>query len=393
MFYGLLDLNFWGYFIVLLVSAHITLCSVTIFLHRCQSHRALELHPIISHCFRFWLWLTTGMVTKAWAAIHRKHHARVDTVEDPHSPQIHGIWKMLWEGTELYRLEAKNQETIEKFGYGTPNDWLEQHLYARHCSAGIFILLALDIVLFGIPGITLWALHMMIVPFFAAGIINGVGHFWGYRNFEVPDASRNIIPWGIFICGEELHNNHHAYGASAKLSAKWYEFDLGWFYIKLLAWFGLAKIKRIAPVAKCTPNKKHIDLDTLRAVITTRFQLLAEYTHNVIIPTLKEERLKAGKASQRTLKRAKALLTKEDALISTQDKQLLMDLLVKFQEIREVYQFRKGLQAIWEKTSASQKELIAELHEWCKQAEASRSQLLRDFAERVRSYSLPAFAV
>lgn len=245
-FSGMFDPPWWGYVVFILVTTHITIASVTIFLHRHQAHRALDLHPVSSHFFRFWLWFTTGMKTKEWAAVHRKHHARVETEEDPHSPQVLGIRKVLFRGTELYKKEAANPETIRKFGEGTPDDWIEHTLYTPHVILGIGLMLAIDIVLFGPIGLTIWAVQMMWIPFFAAGVINGIGHYRGYRNFETPDESRNIVPWGILIGGEELHNNHHAFPTSARLSNKWYEFDISWLYIRILAALGLAKVKRSA---------------------------------------------------------------------------------------------------------------------------------------------------
>jgi stearoyl-CoA desaturase (Delta-9 desaturase) len=248
MFSGWLDLPWWGYVVAALAMTHVTIASVTIYLHRCQAHRALDLHPLAAHFFRFWLWLTTGMVTKEWAAIHRKHHAKVETAEDPHSPQIHGINRVLWLGVFLYVKEAYNQETMERYGHGTPDDWLERNVYTPHALAGVLLLLAANLLVFGVvPGALIWLTQIAWIPFWAAGVINGVGHFFGYRSYDVPDASTNIVPWGILIGGEELHNNHHAFASSAKLSSKWYEFDIGWMYICILESLGLATVKRLAP--------------------------------------------------------------------------------------------------------------------------------------------------
>ncbi|TAK73296.1 MAG: acyl-CoA desaturase, partial [Gammaproteobacteria bacterium] len=258
---GMVHLPWWGYIVVLLVLTQLTILSVTLFLHRGQAHRAIEFHPIASHFFRFWLWLTTGMVTKQWAAIHRKHHAKVETDEDPHSPIAKGIKKVFFEGAELYRVEAKNQETMDKYGQGTPDDWIERNVYSRHSAKGIALMLIIDLVLFGPVGLTMWAIQMAWIPFFAAGVVNGIGHYWGYRNFECKDASRNIIPFGLFIGGEELHNNHHAYGTSAKFSSKWWEIDAGWGVIRLLQMLGLAKPRRI-PELHLSPTKTSIDTDT-----------------------------------------------------------------------------------------------------------------------------------
>ena len=261
MFNGLVNLPWWGYIVVALVFTHITIAAVTIFLHRGQAHRALDLHPIISHFFRFWLWLSTGMVTKEWAAIHRKHHAACETVDDPHSPQILGIKKVFWEGAELYRKESKNLETIEKYGKGTPDDWIERHVYTPYSARGIALMAAINILLFGPLGLTIWAVQMAWIPVTAAGIINGIGHYWGYRNFSADDASTIISPWGIIIGGEELHNNHHAYPTSAKLSSKWFEFDIGWLYIRTFEILGLATVKRVAPKVKLDLAKTSCDAD------------------------------------------------------------------------------------------------------------------------------------
>ena len=288
MFSGLIDLSWWGYVLATLALTHVTIASVTIFLHRHQAHRALELHPAASHFFRFWLWLTTGTVTKEWASIHRKHHAKCETVDDPHSPQILGIKKVLLEGAELYRKEARNQETLEKYGRGTPDDWLERNLYSRRSFLGIMLMLTIDLLLFGPIGLTIWAVQMAWIPVTAAGIINGAGHYWGYRNFQPADASTNIVPWGILIGGEELHNNHHAYIGSAKLSNKWYEFDIGWLYIRSLSALGLAKVKRIAPKVRLDTAKTACDIDTLRAVLANRYEVMAKYA-KLLKRTYREE--------------------------------------------------------------------------------------------------------
>ncbi|MFZ9677536.1 MAG: DesA family fatty acid desaturase, partial [Quisquiliibacterium sp.] len=247
---GLTDASFWQIVVYTLVTTHITIAGVTIYLHRCQAHRALDLHPIPSHFFRAWLWLSTGMVTREWAAIHRKHHAKCETAEDPHSPQTRGLRKVLLEGAELYRSEAANRETIDKFGHGCPDDWIEHKLYSAHSALGIYLTLAIDVLLFGVAGIAVFAIQMLWIPVLAAGVINGLGHWWGYRNWDCADASTNILPWGILIGGEELHNNHHSYASSAKLSSKWYEFDIGWMYIRILSMLGLATVRRVAPTPK-----------------------------------------------------------------------------------------------------------------------------------------------
>src|SRR4051812_6335617 len=291
---GLLDLPWWGYVVVALALTHVTIAAVTIYLHRCQAHRALELHPLVSHFFRFWLWLTTGMVTKEWAAIHRKHHAKCETVDDPHSPQVHGLSKVLWRGVFLYVKESYNQETMERYGHGTPADWLERNFYGRFSYAGVFVLLGVNGLIFGIvPGILIWLTQVAWIPFWAAGVINGIGHFFGYRSYDVADASTNIVPWGILIGGEELHNNHHAFASSAKLSSKWYEFDIGWMYIRLLEMLGLATVKKLAPKPRFSVPKPAADFETLHAVIANRYDVLSRYAKSLRRTYVEElERLK-----------------------------------------------------------------------------------------------------
>lgn len=386
MFYGLLNLSLGGYVITTLVLTHITIAAVTLYLHRCQAHRALELHPIVSHFFRLWLWLTTGMETKAWAAIHRKHHAKCETVDDPHSPQVMGLKKVLWEGAELYRKEAKNTETLTRYGYGTPDDWIERHLYTPYSAKGILLMLLIDLVLMGVPGITVWAIQMAWIPFFAAGIVNGVGHYWGYRNFECLDAARNIFPWGILIGGEELHNNHHTFGTSAKLSVKWWEFDIGWAYIRLLQFFKLAKPKKVPPVLQAIPGKAAIDAETLKAVLLARFHIMAHYTRDVMLPLLREERRKASDTSRALLKRTKSLLVRAEPLVSESGKQRLKDMLERCHSLQQAYHYRERLQEIWGRTTASQKELLDALQEWCKQAEMTSISALREFSKNLKSY-------
>src|SRR6478752_4565331 len=280
--HGLTPLPWWGYVVVALALTHITIASVTIFLHRSQAHRGLDLHPVASHSFRFWLWLTTGMVTKEWVAIHRKHHAKVETPDDPHSPQTRGIKTVLLRGAELYRDESKIPETLEKYGHGTPDDWIERNLYTPFSWQGVGVMLMINVALFGPIGLTIWAVQMLWIPITAAGIINGIGHYWGYRNFACNDASANIVPWGIIIGGEELHNNHHAYGTSAKLSSRWYEFDIGWMYIRGLELVGLAKVRKVAPKLKVAKGQKHVpDLATLQAVITHRYAVASQYARSL----------------------------------------------------------------------------------------------------------------
>lgn len=386
MLYGYLNLPWWGYVVYALVCTHITIAAVTIYLHRHQAHRALELHPVISHFFRLWLWLTTGMNTKAWAAIHRKHHAKCETPEDPHSPQIMGIKQVLFEGAELYKVEAKNKETLERYGKGTPDDWIEKNIYTPYSGKGFLITLALNIFLLGIPGITVWAIQMAWIPFFAAGVINGIGHYVGYRNFECPDAATNVFPWGILIGGEELHNNHHTYPTSAKLSVKWWEFDIGWLYIKTLSLLGLAKVKRLPPKEKLIAGKHQIDGETVSAVINGRFQLMAQYAKNVMLPIFDLEKNQMDPTAQLSV--IKTTLVREDSLVDEVGRKRLELFLARTQQLKVVYQFKKSLQDIWSKTTATQKELVEALQDWCKQAESTGIKGLQDFVMYLQSYTV-----
>lgn len=385
---GLLDLSVWGLVAITLLLTHLTIISVTVFLHRAQAHRALDLHPLLSHFFRFWLWLTTGMVTREWVAIHRKHHAKCETEEDPHSPQILGIRKVLWEGAELYKTEAKNVATLQRYGHGTPDDWLERNIYSAHRNIGLTLMLVIDLVLFGVVGLSVWAIQMLWIPFWAAGVINGLGHYWGYRNYEPKDAATNIVPWGIIIGGEELHNNHHAFPSSAKLSSKWWEFDIGWLYIRVLGTLRLTRIKKIAPTPQRIPNKQTVDLDTLRAVVLNRFYIMADFGRDVVVPVLKEELKKADVSGRRFLKRARTALVRADSRLDEQDRYRLQNVLDMSQTLRIVYEYRISLQSIWSRTTANHEKLLAALQEWCAQAETSGIKYLQDFACSLRSYSL-----
>jgi stearoyl-CoA desaturase (delta-9 desaturase) len=385
---GLLDLPVWGIVIATLIMTHITIASVTIFLHRHQAHRALELHPLISHFFRFWLWLTTSTITKEWVAVHRKHHANCETPNDPHSPQIVGIRKVLWQGAELYAQAAHQPEILAKYGHGTPNDWLERNVYTRHAWLGITIMAVIDVLLFGALGITVWAVQMMWIPIFAAGFINGLGHWWGYRNYECADASKNIVPWGILIGGEELHNNHHTFASSAKLSSRWWEIDIGWWYIRLLQLIGLVKVKKVATHPQLQWEKNLIDRDTVKAVLHYRFQVMAHYAKEVLVKVHKEELRHTQGTSKQLLKRVRALLIREESLLNEQDKLNLVTILEQNQTLQTVYHYRLRLQALWQQTAVSQEYLLQSLQEWCKQAEATGIKALQEFALTLRHYTM-----
>jgi stearoyl-CoA desaturase (delta-9 desaturase) len=390
MFQGVLDLPWWGYVVVVLATTHATIAAVTIFLHRHQAHRALELHPLPSHFFRFWLWLTTGMVTKEWAAIHRKHHAKCETRDDPHSPQVYGIRKVLLEGTELYRAESKNLETMERYGHGTPDDWLERHVYTKHSAAGVTLLLLAQLVLFGPIGATMWAVQMLWIPFFAAGVVNGLGHYWGYRNFQSADTSTNIMPWGILIGGEELHNNHHAYATSAKLSNKWYEFDIGWLYIRLLSAFGLARVKKIAPrVRKLSAAKQSCDDELLQAVITHRYDVLQRYAaalKGTWRAELRALRTSAAHGAEEWHK-LKGWLTRDTNDLPEPERARLSETVRSSRVLTTVHSMREELTQIWSRSTASRDQLVRQLDDWCKRAEASGIHALEQFSRRLRCYA------
>jgi len=385
---GLLNLSAWGYVGATLLVTHITIVAVTIFLHRSQSHNSLTLHPIISHIFRFWLWMTTGIVTREWVAVHRKHHVKCETDDDPHSPQTRGLKKVLWQGYELYRAEANQTETLEKYGNGTPDDWIERKLYSRFPWLGIALLLPINITLFGVIGLTIFAIQMIWIPFWAAGVINGMGHYLGYRNFETPDASRNISPWGILIGGEELHNNHHSYATSAKLSNKWWEIDLGWFYIRCMEILKLAKVKKLAARAIIVTDKHSIDIETVRAVIRNRFYILKLYARKVTKPMLKQQRRNNKLAYRKLLRRASKLLTREDIILDG-DKRRRLDAALNYSHTLEtVYRFKQQLKEIWVKSSNDQVRRVQRLQAWCIEAEKSGIEVLQEFALYLRGYTL-----
>jgi len=386
---GLTNASGWQILAYTLAVTHITIAAVTIFLHRCQAHRALDLHAIPSHFFRLWLWMTTGMVTKEWAAIHRKHHAKCETEEDPHSPITRGIETVVFEGAELYRVEARNRETIEKYGHGTPDDWIERNVYAKHSALGVSLMLIINVLLFGVLGLTVWAIQMMWIPVTAAGVINGIGHYWGYRNFDCKDASTNILPWGIIIGGEELHNNHHTYGTSAKLSSKWYEFDIGWMYISILSFLGLAKVKKIAPAPRFDREKLVADLDTLHSVVANRYDVMAKYARSLRQAWAEEIAHIREKSSLEAsmLRSSKQLLQREPASLQTSQVQQLSEIFKHSAALKTMHEMRVELAAIWERSHYSSDQLLAQLRDWCARAEASGISALQQFSLRLRSYA------
>jgi len=386
---GITDLSAWQVFLYTMVVTHITIASVTIYLHRHQAHRALELHAIPSHFFRFWLWLTTGQLTKEWAAIHRKHHAKCDTEEDPHSPVTRGIKKVFWEGAELYRAESKNMETMAKYGHGTPTDWIERNLYTKYSWLGVVILFFVNFALFGVIGISVWAVQMMWIPITAAGIINGIGHYWGYRNYDCADAATNIIPFGILIGGEELHNNHHTYATSAKLSSKWYEIDIGWAYIRALEMLGLAKVKKLAPEPKFSHGKLEADFETLQSVIANRYDVMAKYAKSIKHAWKEElEHLKhKAELEKRFLKSSRKLMQREPGKLADAHHEQLSELFQHSKALETMHHMRVELGAIWERSHFTREQLLQKLQDWCTRAEASGIKSLQDFSLRLRSYA------
>ena len=384
--HGVLDLSWWQIVLYTLVTTHFTIAAVTIFLHRSQAHRSLDLGPIPSHFFRFWLWVGTGMQTKEWVAIHRKHHAKCETEDDPHSPQTRGLSTVMWRGAELYRSEASNAETIQKFGHGTPDDWIERNVYMRFGWQGVGLMLILNVILFGGLGLTVWAVQMLWIPFWAAGVVNGVGHFWGYRNFEAVDASTNLVPWGIVIGGEELHNNHHTYPTSAKFSVKPYEFDIGWFYISLMQKIGWAKVKKVAPKMQLGQVKPVADEKTLEAVIANRYEVMARYARGVRKACGDEiEMLKARKADVSVMQTAKRWLHRDNDKVPARLHSKLAEARAAHPVLDKMITMREELRQLWLNTSHSREQLTADLQAWCQRAEASGIKALQDFSMRLRA--------
>ncbi len=389
---GMLDLGPWGLVGVTLALTHVTIAAVTLYLHRSQAHRGLDLHPVVAHFFRFWLWMTTGMITREWVAIHRKHHAKCEREGDPHSPAVFGLAQVFFRGAELYRDEARNAETLARYGHGTPDDWIERHLYGRHNLLGVGLMLILDVTLFGVLGLTVWAVQMAWIPFWAAGVINGLGHAWGYRNFACPDASTNVVPWGLLIGGEELHNNHHAYGTSAKFSSRWYEFDLGWAYIRMLQALGLARVRRVAPRLRLRAPESADTLgqDQLQGIIAHRYEVLARYSGVVkaaVAHEIKALQLRQRRGERLLLRRCRKWLVRDAAALAPQERAQVDRALSLAPALATLVQMRRELTALWESSSASSEQLLADLRAWCQRAQASGIDGLEQFALRLGRYA------
>ncbi|MFC5521524.1 DesA family fatty acid desaturase [Polaromonas jejuensis] len=383
---GLLAASWWQIVLYTLVTTHITIASVTIYLHRHQAHRAMDLHAIPSHFFRFWLWLGTGQVTKEWVSVHRKHHAKCETAEDPHSPQTRGIETVFWKGAELYRAESKNKETLAKFGHGTPNDWVERNVYTRYSWQGVGLMMIINLALFGAAGLTVWAVQMVWIPLTAAGIINGIAHYWGYRNFEAPDASTNISPWGIIIGGEELHNNHHTYPTSAKFSVKPYEFDIGWAYIRAMEKVGLATVKKVPPKLQLGAIQPVADEKTLEALIAHRYEVMASFARELRRAGKAEiATLEAQKADVSMLRTANRWLHRDDDKVPAAAKPQIAQVRAEHPVLDKMVTMREELRQMWLSTSASREQLATDLQAWCHRAEESGIAALREFSMKLRA--------
>ena len=389
MFDGLLNLPWWGDVLAGLVMVQITIAAVTIYLHRCQAHRALDLHPVVAHIFRFWLWISTGMITKEWAAIHRKHHAKCETEEDPHSPRIHGINKILFGGVVLYVKESYKTDVIEKYGHSTPTDWLERNIYTPLNKWGIGLMAAIDVLLFGgLAGALIWGVQMLWIPFWAAGVINGIGHYFGYRNFQTDDDSTNMVPWALWIGGEELHNNHHAYPTSAKFSIRPYEFDLGWMYVKILESLGLATVRKQAPKVKLDPSKWEVDAATLQAVIAHRFDVMANYAKSIKRTSkLEIESLRAKGHDCGAIESARKWLHRDPVVIPAQHRERLDQVVAANAALKTTLTMRQELARIWERSTLNTEQLVQQLKDWCERAETSGVAPLVEFSHRLRSYA------
>ncbi len=386
--HGLFLLPAWGYFLLVLGLTHITIVAVTLFLHRDQAHRGLRLNPLIRHFFRFWLWLTTGMNTREWVAVHRKHHAACETCDDPHSPAVSGIRTVLWAGVKLYKEETAREETLRRYGSGTPDDFLERHLYTPRRNIGIILLLLTQLVLFGLPGVAIWAIQMMWIPFFAAGVINGIGHWFGYRSFATDDLSTNIVNIGILIGGEEMHNNHHAYPSSARFSMRWWEFDIGWMYIRLLRMLRMAKVLQQAPRLRLRRAKTQIDQETIQALITSRITVMGQYARKVLLPTLRAEMRNATGHYLLGLKRLSKMLPTLEHRLTPLDHDQLQQLLSQCPRLREVIRYQQRLQEIIRARNEGYRIMRTRLDEWCVEAEQTGIAGLQQFARRLCRYSL-----
>ena len=386
---GLLQFGFWQLALYLLIATQLTIFAVTLYLHRSQAHRGVDFHPVIAHFFRFWTWLTTSMITREWVAIHRKHHAKCETEEDPHSPQFKGIKTVFWRGVELYREARGMREDIEQYGKGAPSDWIERHLYTPYATLGPVLLLFVSFGLFGFAGVALWAIQMAWIPFWAAGVVNGLGHWWGYRNFATTDTATNLTPWALWIGGEELHNNHHAFPSSAKFALRRWEFDIGWAVIKGLEKVKLAKVLRVAPSLDVRPNIQAPDTDTMKALLAHRFQAMTDYQRNVLMPALREEAQAAGARLRKLLPRKmRKALVDDGRWLDPESREQMQQWVSQRPRIHTLVEYRRRLAAVLEARTTNANEALHNLQAWCREAEATGIRALQDYAARLKGYSL-----
>jgi stearoyl-CoA desaturase (delta-9 desaturase) len=383
--YGLLELPFWGYVAVTFGTIQLMFLGVTLYLHRDQSHGGLTLHPVLRHLFRFWLWFSSGVVTREWVAVHRRHHAYADKVGDPHSPVVFGLRRVVFEGYELYKVATQDPAILKHYGKGTPDDWIERHLYSRVSNLGLVLFILTLLILFGIPAIVMIAVHLAAQPFLAGGVVNGLGHAVGYRSFEMPSTATNLVPWGVLLGGEELHNNHHAFPRSARFAVQRWELDIGWLWICAFRGLGLAKVKYVAPRPHLERKRNELDADTVHALFTNRMHVLREYARRVVLPVCRELARKEprGSVPARTAK----LLIRHPTLLAEEARRALRELLERYEVLRRVVEAREGLQHLWNETSANQSRAVAQLKEWCAQAEASGIRALREFSLGLSAYA------
>jgi len=382
--YGLFELSFWGYVAVTFVTIQVMFLGVTLYLHRDQSHGGLTLHPVLRHLFRFWLWYSSGVVTKEWVAVHRRHHAYADKVGDPHSPLIFGLRRVVLEGYELYSAATRDSSLVRNYGKGTPDDWIERNLYSRHPNLGLVLFSLTFLVLFGIPAILMVVVHLSAQPFFAGGVVNGLGHAVGYRSFEMPSTATNLVPWGMLLGGEELHNNHHAFPRSARFAVQRWEFDIGWFWICAFRAVGLARVRYVAPRPHLEHRRSELDVDTVNALFTNRMHVLREYARRVVLPVCRELARREPRGSVPAM--TPRLLIRHPTLLAEEAKRALRELLDRYEVLRRVVEYREGLQHLWNDASANQARAVGQLKEWCARAEASGIRALREF-----SLGLPAY--
>jgi len=380
--YGLLQLPWWGYVLITFATIQSMFLGVTLYLHRDQSHGGLILHPALRHVFRFWLWFSSGAVTREWVAVHRRHHAHADTAQDPHSPRVFGLRRVVFEGYELYRDAAHDPATLDHYGRGTPDDWLERRLYSAYPYLGIVLFVVAHLLVFGVPGIIMIAVHLSAQPFFAGGVINGLAHAVGYRSFEMPSTATNLLPWALLLGGEELHNNHHAFPRSACFAVQPWELDIGWLWIRLFRGLGLARVRWVAPrphFARCAGD---VDADTAAALFTNRMHVLRDYARRVVLPVCRDLALQEPRAAAIPAK----LLIRHPALLAEEARRVVRELLERHEVLRRVVEYRDSLQQLWI-GAPNPARAVAQLREWCSHAEASGILALREFAR-----GLPAYA-